>query len=573
MKLQALKRGLIAAAGVAALSCSSPPPKTPQAGAPTALSVGQRFTAAASSPLAAADDYRAAAEALRALAPLTFGSFTDENGGAVARDVVLRFGDNLDAGLKVAEMRIFGAGAGGAIAERIELRGVTSFGLAGLSEKVLRRQVGGMLDILPDGPGAAEVEAGLADAAKVSRHDIKIAQIAIDGLRLAAAEGAKPQPAKAGLLAMFAGNEFLHDISFDALLMRDLHGEMDMGGDDAQQSSLFDLGAVSASGFRRGDFDFVEASDVVYNVRAPLVDGASSVNLDYSAAGYEMRGVRLARMLEALRDGALPPASETDIVSLGVWRILGETASIAGAPLYSAAETEVDMQAFHWLAPTRIRARGRDVVYHVDGLMKLVGQPGDVKAASRFAVLSKHRLLPLRIDYDFGYDWAPQTGALSLSVRNNLPALVDWSISFDGASAPFDALVAEAKAAGEGGGMQTAFAAASALRMARFESKIVDKGLLTAGFAAAAELQALETDAPAGTYNPADLRTAAALGMRAGGAGSPFAALAGAVADFIAGGGALTITAAPPKPLTFSELGAGGDPVATLGLSARRDPP
>jgi hypothetical protein len=162
---------------------------------------------------------------------------------------------------------------------------------------------------------------------------------------------------------------------------------------------------------------------------------------------------------------------------------------------------------------------------------------------------------------------------LSIATKNASPALFDWSMSFDGGTEPFDALVAQSKAIGEGGGEKTALGAVSSLRMARFESKVADLGLLTAGFAAAADLQALETEAPEGTFDPNEMRAAAALAMRAGGANSPFAPLAGAVADFIAGGGTLTLVAAPPKPLAFSELGVGGDPVATLGLSARHDPP
>jgi hypothetical protein len=573
MKFGTLKRGLVVASGSIALACSAPSSAPPQTAAPTPLSIEQRFAKATPAALAGQDGYRAVAESLRAIAPLKFGTLTDETGGAVARDVVMLFGDNLDAGLKISEMRVYGAGAGGAVAARIELRGVASFGLAGLSEKMLRRQFGGMLDVLPDAAKSVDMEAELESASTISRHDMGAALIAIDGLRLAAPAPAKPVAEKKGVLALFSGYEFLRDVAFDALMVRDWRGELDTGAGAARQSSAFEMGAMSAAGFRGGDFDLYHASAIHYEAKSPLSPGQGAVDFVYDVAGFEMRGVRFARMLAALRDGALPPSGETDIISLGVMRMFGEKASVGGAPLYSAGETEVDMRKFHWLAPTHIRARGEDVVYHADGFMKLAGQPGDVKTASRFAVLSRRGLLPVRLDYDFAYDWTPQTGALSIASSYASPALFDWSMSFDGGTEPFDALVAQSKAIGEGGGARTALGAASALRMARFETKIADKGLLTAGFAAAADLQAVETEAPEGTFDPDEIRAGAALAMRAGAAKSPFAALAAAIADFIAGGGTLTIVAAPPAPLALSELGAGGDPVATLGLSARRDPP
>ncbi|MFN0024706.1 MAG: hypothetical protein ACKVS5_12515 [Parvularculaceae bacterium] len=567
----------------------------------------------AKSPAAALGDesaYRAYAEAMRGAAKMAFGSFATEDTGVVARDVVITFGKERDAGLKLKELRLygFGADAGGATAERIDARGVQSFGLAEYMERLSQAYVGAIVNAAGAGgndQGADEASKALAAATAIGAYDMSVGRIIADGFVLHAqgdnAPGAKAAPQSiANALALYAAAG--RATSFRAFIMRDMKMRVSSGVEGAKSDMTIAMPFIGQRGYARGDLEELTLSDMTFSLastvqplppptppapdgQAPAAPPATAKPVTVSMTGgvgqYLVSGLRLGKVLDYWSRGKTPPTAETDLMSLGVWQSWDEHYEMGGAPVYSLQHATTDFSNFHWMLPTSIKSTVTGLAYDVGGFMKFAaasapadGEAGDLTAA--IALLEKHKLSKLGMDMTFDYTWLPKTGAATLNIDSDMAGI--GRLAFDVASGlPAFKDIARLEAKGgksfDADGLAPLFAAST---YKGFTLRVADAGVLTRGFAFAADMQAQSAGAPSGSIKPQELRAAAALGLRSMGAGGPNAPLFTAFADFISEGGAVSLVSAPVAPVPFLTLFTAGpgsaDPVARFGLSATHAP-
>ncbi|MFZ5618438.1 MAG: hypothetical protein ACOZAA_14085 [Pseudomonadota bacterium] len=553
--------------------------------------------------LASEADYHAFADAMRAAAPMSFGSFAQEGGGVVAHDVTISLGDNLEGRLAISELRLYGVDAAGlaaagknsagaaplAIARRIDARGFETFGLEALMAEAnsayMQAIIGAVEKSAPDAEGD-EVAAELQKAGEIQKYELSAGRIVIDGFTLHRpdAEPAKAQPSE-GLLDAFRVMLLpMRMMSFEAGVIRDLKGTFASGPREATSTMTYAFGLVGQRGWRRGDLDDSVLKDMRWSMTAPIPATAeaqaSAMDMSGGVELYSLSNLRLAKLLDYWARGVVPPSRETSLLSLGVWRSFGERYEIAGAPFYSVGETFADFSQFRWFAPTSIRTTAKDLSFDIGGFMDYAltqaptHDPEAKEMTAALAAFERHGLSKIDMSYTANYDWAPKSGKTVVVADADIKGLGRIEYRIDAGLPDFKTVAGLAPKSGEpfdAAAMSRAFAGST---LNGFTARIADRGLLTRAFALAADLQAQSAGgAPQGAIKAEDLRAGAALALRAAGGSSPAgAALFAAIGDFIAEGGVLTVDAKPKPPVPFVELGKAGPngetPIDRLKLSA-----
>ncbi|WDI33068.1 hypothetical protein PUV54_07650 [Hyphococcus flavus] len=281
---------------------------------------------------------------------------------------------------------------------------------------------------------------------------------------------------------------------------------------------------------------------------AAAVGETTAYEIDYT----EARGADLSGALLWLARWELPPITETNLIDLGAQTMLGYRESWDGQLIQSIERTEIPAADFYWLVPAQY-----DVVY--SGYTQEIGQmfgvmqnrmpPGfSTEAAPQFeemfAVMNALGLERIAGDMDFSWRWNGETGDAAVSTSSDLIDLLtnDLGISVGGPTlAEWDVMARN----------DTPMAAAvTDISLQGFNFGLGDRGILDRAFAYAAEEQ--------GMTGP-DLRQsmsamARLTGAQAGEMNPRIESYAGAVADFIAGGGRIDIVAAPETPVDFMTL-------------------
>jgi hypothetical protein len=348
----------------------------------------------------------------------------------------------------------------------------------------------------------------------------------------------------------------------------------------------FDTALAASRGLRRGDVDETLVEGVSWTMTAPPMNTTPAFTMAGGIDHLSVIDIRLAKLLGYWAKGETPPSRETKLMSLGVWRSKNEHSEIGGAPFYSIGEATTDLSHFQWLIPTSIKSSVKGFSYDIGSIMRFVEtatpKQGDAPQQDFGAVIDameRHGLSKFDGDFALDYAWAAKNGRTSLAIDSNLERLGRTDLTLDSGLPNFKALAGLAPKAGEPFDAARASSLFAESKLNSFSFRVVDAGMLTRIFAFAADMQADAAAAaggPTGAMSADDLRAASAIALRTAGAASPFGALSEAFADFVAEGGALTITAKPKKPTPFVDLlkpgEAGETPVERLGLSATRTP-
>ena len=552
--------------------------------------------AAPATALASEADYRAVFAALEGVGAAQAASFKPEGAGAVAHGVTVSFGAKHLAGLKIAELRLYGvdatalgdnAGADGrTLASRIDMKGVQSFGF----EKLMADFTAGYaraLEDVADKTGAEEQKAlikkDLAGLGSVETYAMSLSRLVADNLTIypagASEEGAAKPEGLAGALKHYA--QAARAISADGFMTRDMDIDFAYGEGGAQKMKMA-LDYAAYRGLKRGDFDEIVSKGLTFKMAAPENGEVPAFDIAGGVDLYHITDIRLAKLFDYWSRGETPPASEKNLLSLGVWRAEGERYSLNGLPFYSVKTAVTDLSNFEWLMPTSIKMSVDHLVYDIGALMEFgTGANGAVKGEApqpNMAVmidnLKRHGLARYDVSYTADYLWAPSTGASSMIVDSTIDGIGDLKFNL-GVALPAMRALAAYQDTGTGAvdfeGMMLEFAGA---KLTGFTSSLKDEGVIDKGFAMAAAAQAAKAGVDPATVDPKTLRSAAALAMRAGAVSSPAPMLIAAFADFLEKGGVLDFSARPKTPVPFGELAKKGpkgeSPIERLGLSARQ---
>ncbi|MEZ5892537.1 MAG: hypothetical protein R3C58_05250 [Parvularculaceae bacterium] len=529
---------------------------------------------------------RALADALAGFASVEIGAIESEADGAVARDVVVRFGEEKAAGLSIGELRAWGAGDASRIADRLDMRGVSSFGLEALVEK----QTKAYTDLFTESLGGLgqEGEAKVDFAAQIGSYEVGADRFIVDELVIHPEEAAASDIG-APFMAMLAGAAAANRrVSLDASATYGFRFSMTM--DQAAAASEISGAApfLGVEGWRRGDNDFTVVRDLSFTADTSMPETqvadeetgelytTPAMNMAMGG-GYGLmtiEGVKVARLYEHLAKGALPPTTETDVMSLGVWRARDQTQTFGGRELASVKESFVDLRNFHWLVPTEIRTTATGGKYNMAALFDYVqesaaGAGGDSAELAQFeqltAMLKEIGLDAIAYDGDMAVTWSPNDGATSSQINLSADNIGEWLQSADGALPDFAAVEQWIPTEGETfDGEAVMPEVVKALALHRASLVLTDKGGIDKGFALAVAMAKLapEDDASAAMLrnaDPADLRVSSAAMIRlsaqqAAAAFPPAVGYMNAVADFLQKGGALRIEANPPAPFTAALL-------------------
>ncbi len=562
----------------------------------TSADAGARFAelealaeSAADGAPASEDDLRALADVLGGFASVDLGAIEEGPDGAVARGVVISFRDMDEAGFRIDELRAWGVNDGAApgdpFADRIDARGIEMFGLETLVEK----QVDAYMDVFESSVAemAPEAELETAFETSIESYDLVADRIVVDGLAVheaATADAAvNDENSFMTVMKMIADSNRL--TSFDASAIYGLRINLKMEQPTGKTAVIMTAPVAVASNWRRGDIDYSAFRDFEYafdmEVAVPeTVDAVTgetqpAVGMPMQMSGgydvFSVEDVRLARLYAYLADRAAPPVSETDLMSLGVWRVRGERQTFGDHVISSTEEAMFDLSKFHWLIPTDIRMTARGGRYNLSALFEymeeayLQGGGGDSPEEMEkvTAAFEKTGLDVISYDFDAAATWAHDTGAATSKMDIVADDLGDWRQSFEGTLPDFEGVKTMIPAAGEA--VDWAAVTQTLMDMSALGKASVvlaDKGGLDKGFAIAVEFANLapEDDASGAMLrgaDPADLRISSAAMMRLMGPQAaqnfpPAADYMTAVADFVQKGGVLRIEANPPGPVTMA---------------------
>ncbi len=383
--------------------------------------------------------------------------------------------------------------------------------------------------------------------------------------------------------------------SIDRMMFEELVFSLLQSQDGMNTRTEYRVPVAVAEDYRRGDLGAAYTRDLELKMvldgpldgvdASPDEDESDAPSLTATFAGsmglFVVEDMALAPLYEHLARGEAPPMSDTDVMSLGVWRNFGEAYTINDAPLYSTEYWEADLSSFHWLIPSAIGYETKGGVYDLAGVMSMIEgfSAADPEAAAGLAsvraLLAETGLERIAFDVEGTLNWSPQTGAsaarsdlavadimdLTMETEGGLPtydeiAAIDYSAVQWGAAADDD--VGETSHWDELGAL---FASRSTI--ASHRTALVDHGGLEKGFAvavASANLAAEYGEAnPLAGSDPVDLRQTASTLIRVSGGQMGVVApqlvgFAQAAADFIDESGALIVALSPAAPFAVMDL-------------------
>ena len=273
----------------------------------------------------------------------------------------------------------------------------------------------------------------------------------------------------------------------------------------------------------------------------PLKGFIAPDNQRTTIESFEWRDINFSGLMSYGLKGEKPPLTATDLISLGGLKVLNSESHVGGRRAARVAETSIDPVEFNWLIPSKVRSQTKGAEYDLTAYMA----PEEEDA---IAVLQGHGLDKVKGGGDLNWDWSAAQGDAAFSTAFETNSLADFSMSLDLAGMVLEE-INDAIEAGE----QNAVMKAGSFK--RFNMKLVDKKLLDAMF----DIAALEQQ---GTG--AELRQSMPQMVRLSGAS--LAALnprmmdyVNAVADFLAEGGTLEISAEPSAPVPLEAVAAASE--------------
>ena len=253
-------------------------------------------------------------------------------------------------------------------------------------------------------------------------------------------------------------------------------------------------------------------------------------------ASFEWRDIDFSGLLEwGLKDEE-PPMTAENLLDLGTFKALDMETHIGGKLAGTVKEVSMSAAKFKWMIPSDVRIDAKGASYDYTAYI-----PETEEAV--LAVMKEHGLDKLKSDGYAQWKWNDKTGVADLDYVANAPGFLDFTMDLGLSELKLNEMAA-AKAAGE----ENPFGAVGAFR--NFSLKLEDEKALDAIFAIAA-LQMGGTGEDLRQSAPAMIRLS---GAQAAQMNPKFSEYVNAVADFVAKGGTLEISAAPAEPVAFATL-------------------
>lgn len=326
--------------------------------------------------------------------------------------------------------------------------------------------------------------------------------------------------------------------------------------------------------WRGGDFNLGIAKDIVFDIKVPdddtdnpfyveVLEGALLTELS------EVRDLRLDKVLYWAARNEMPPVSETDLMSLGVWRTIGQEFNYFGSSVFSIESSVTDASNFHWLIPTKLTSETDNLVSDHGKFAEVVSKESVGEGVEFLAtffevqpVLEKYDLSALTVDMDFDWTWDPSSGEGSLTYLSGWDGYGTMALDIFGAVPDFNTWVKEEHLLSEENALTAFLSENFSLNGMKFQME--DRGGNPRLFEASVELsQYLKEDSEEweviSNYDIDTLKllvSSGVIGMAAPASGvfPPIIKYAEQLGEYLTEGGIYTISLNPETPIKVTEL-------------------
>jgi hypothetical protein len=567
----------------------------------------------------AAADIAGVRDALPKEVELSWGnlSFDAATGSTLLTQVKLTPAGMSQVGVNIDELRLYDFDAdlakarltgqrlteSGALASRIDAKGVSLFGMAAMLNASMGIEPAAepSAPVDPTAPPAnggawegwppsSEPSFEFDDAmfeTSFDKYDFSFSRVILNDVVLRPYE-MTPVAADTAAAQMYGpGSEvFQHYIAITRSFGIDTFAAYDMKADLAmtqmgQKVAVSFTGKTTGTrGMRGGDFDaaFIRDMNISVDASESSLMQTPAMNFQYSIASFGMEDMRFDKLYAHMAKGTMPARTETDFLSYGLWTVENQALKVGGRDVMTVGESTFDARKFHWFIPTEIKASARNAVIDFGAITQMSGafasqmanqyedpsMPAPVMPdfAAIAAAMDKHGLARPNMNFNFGWNWNASSGDARVDLGFGGDKLMQFDVKYEGGFPGFKAVSDLIPDDLEQANMQAVgalFDQKSTLKVV--DISVTDNGGLTKVFNFAADMGPLMAASDPSGFNPLEGQTGESLRQMAGsmlgmlGATPDIAPFLNPISSFIMQGGKLHITLKPSQPTPFSALG------------------
>tara|TARA_Y100000052_G_scaffold27583_1_gene36846 strand:+ start:64480 stop:66429 length:1950 start_codon:yes stop_codon:yes gene_type:complete len=415
------------------------------------------------------------------------GEIEAEGDGVIFHDISLSMvGEEIPLGVRIGELRAYGlddgeltklaAGETAQVADRIDIREISLYGLEDLMQMATDTYVDQLSEALPqpgeDGDIVLDVPEG--PDFSINSYDFSIGQLILDGLVWHAA----PEGVDEGIVSLFGedgppeGKEawvlfsplarFYRSFEADTLAYYDANAALnaDVNEDGMQQHMEveFSFPLAASTGISRGDMDLSMSKGVTYlfdmNVAGDELDGADiPLKMSGSADLSIWQDLKLSKLAGYLERQEVPSSDITDLMSFGRGTIYGERSVMGDEEFYTVGKTSIDLSDWHWFIPEVISFKSEDYRLNIGSYLGFIENTmrsvpevtEDPEAEQMFAMfnsvedlLAENGLEILDMDIGLNFTWDAESGASSLDMDNDVEKVGAFKLGLGSTTMPYD---------------------------------------------------------------------------------------------------------------------------------------
>lgn len=514
--------------------------------------------------------------------------YDQASGKTIVKDLKITFGDIMGRGLSIDTLTVAGFDSdflqarmegdnfdqSAVLIDHLDARNISLFGMEAFYEQANKAY----LDKINEFAGSAHGEETAEIEQSIERIDYVIEKILIDDFELMPFMLIKKdRETDEGMVMLQSFAAYSRAVGAKQMAMTGLSLAMEMTQDGQPMNMQMSIPSAGVTGWRGADYQRSYAEGVTFDMAISVSKTDEMpfelVEMSGGLASYSVENVRLDKALSWLARAEIPPTTETDLMSLGLWEFKDMSFTLFDAPFYAIESSVTDMSNFNWLVPTNITHKTDNLVYNIGALFEIFTElspdiqdnPDLEMFAKALSVMETYDLSAPSMDLAFAWNWEEGSGPASLFMETGLDGYGTFAFDLGGRLGRFEAWEDVAKEVEAGGDKDLLEALAQeslAFGGARLEMQ--DRGGNDRLFKLVIALADLFKDenpqwAALAAYDEETLKLLASSSI-IGGAGLAAKELpevrgyAKALADYITEGGTFTIALAPETPISFETL-------------------
>jgi len=189
---------------------------------------------------------------------------------------------------------------------------------------------------------------------------------------------------------------------------------------------------VGIEDWRGGDYARSYAEGLTFDMSVPLPEEdilpVENMEMSGGIASYVIENVRLDKAMRWLSRGEMPPTTETDLMSFGVWKVQDLKFTMFDATFYSIDSSVTDVSQFHWLIPTKMTNKTENLTYNIGAVVEMMsrvlpddqGEPDIELFLKTLGLMESYDLSAPSVDFDVLWEWDEGAGPAKAHVETGL---------------------------------------------------------------------------------------------------------------------------------------------------------